>query len=152
MLTFGVERLEVVLPEVEELWHLHWQETEGYRHGLGFNPNVKDFLYYDKTGLFRLFTARDEVHRLMGHLGFIVYKSRHTQTKTAGEDFWYVRKEARGQKVASKLLGFALGNLRAEGVQQVTVSDKEPSDLGPLLKKFGFDQVAKQYSLIFKEQ
>lgn len=152
MLTFGEERLEAALEEVQELWQMHFQETEGYRHELGYNPDVEAFLKYDRGGMFRLYTIRNEEHRLMGQIGFVVYKSRHTQTTTAGEDFWYVRKEARGKGAASRLLGFALGKLSAEGVQQVTVSDKQPVNLEPLLKKFGFAFVSKQYSKLLTGQ
>lgn len=148
MLTFGEERLEAALEEVQELWQLHFQETEGYRHALGYSPDVEAFLKFDRGGMFRLYTIRNEEHRLMGQIGFIVHKSRHTQTRTADEDFWYVREEARGKGAASRLLGFALAKLRAEGVQQVVVTDKLPRDLGPLVKKFGFEQVARQYSLL----
>lgn len=150
MLTCKQERLADVLPEVEELWKEHWAETEGYRHVLGYNPDKEGFLKLDAAGMFRLYTAR--VHGvLVGQFGLLVYPSRHTQTRTASEDFFYVRKEFRGAGVASQLMRFGLMDLRDEGVEQVTFSDKEPSDLSSFLAKFGFKQVAKQYSLIFKE-
>ena len=38
-LTFHVERLRTVLPELIPLHDMHWQETEAYRHGLGLNPD-----------------------------------------------------------------------------------------------------------------
>lgn len=150
MLKLALERLSDVLHEVEELWRLHFQETEGYRHSLGYNPDKEGFLSYDRGGMFRLFTARID-GRLVGHLGFLVYPSRHTQTRTANEDFFYVRQEHRGAGVAADLLRFGLLELRDEGVDQVTFSDKQPSDLEPFLKKFGFKFVSKQYSLVFKE-
>ncbi len=146
----GRERLADVLPEVEELWRLHFQETEGYRHSLGYDPNKEGFLAYDRSGMFRLYTAREE-GRLVGHAGFIIFRSRHTQTQTAGEDFFYVRNESRGWGLATSLLRFALEDLRSEGIDQVTFSDKQPSDLEPFLKRFGFKFVSKQYSLVFKE-
>ena len=150
MLKLALERLSDILDEVEELWQLHFQETEGYRHALGYNPNKEQFLGYDRAGSFRLFTARRD-GRLVGQLGFIIFVSRHTQTKTAGEDFWFVREEERGAGTASRLLTFALAELRREGVEQVTVSDKQPQDLEPFLGRFGFKFVSKQYSLVFKE-
>lgn len=149
--TFNSERLEAVLPEVQALWALHWKETEGYRDALGYNPDLKAFVAYDRGGMFRLFTVRDEVGRLMGQIGFIVFPSHHTQQKTAGEDFWYVRKEARGRGIARKLLSFAVEALRQEEVRHITLTDKLPSDLGPLVKPLGFEFVARQYSLVLKE-
>lgn len=150
MLKLALERLSDTLPEVEELWRLHWQDTEGYRASLGYNPDKEAFLSYERSGMFRLFTARID-GRLVGHLGCLVFPSRHTQTQTANEDFFFVRAEHRGAGVAADLLRFGLLELRDEGVEQVTFSDKEPSNLGPFLSKFGFKQVAKQYSLIYKD-
>lgn len=150
--TFALERLSEIVPEVEELWRLHFKETEGYRHELGYNPDVPAFLKYDRADMFRLYTVRDEQRRLVGQIGFIVFKSRHTQTQTAGEDFWYIREDYRGGGIAKRLLAFALGKLAVEGVQQVTISDKQPTDLEPLLSKFGFKFVSKQYSLLMQRQ
>lgn len=150
MIALALERLSDILTEVEELWRLHFQETEGYRHSLGYNPDREGFLGYDRANMFRLYTAREN-GRLIGHAGFIVFRSRHTKTKTAGEDFFYVRDEARGVGVARDLMRFALQELRDEGIDQVTFSDKQPSDLEPFLRKFGFKFVSKQYSLVFKE-
>lgn len=150
MLTCKLERLSAAIDEVKVLWEKHFQETEGYRASLGYNPDVDAFLAFDRAGQFRLYTAR-RGGRLVGQLGCIIFKSRHTQTKTAGEDFYYVLPEERGQGTARELLRFGLLDLRDEGVEQVTFSDKEPSDLGPFLGKFGFKQVSKQYSLVFKE-
>lgn len=150
MLTCKQERLSDVLPEVEELWKEHWAETEGYRHMLGYNPDKAGFLSYDRAGMFRLYTVRDG-DRLVGQAGFVVFKSHHTQTMTASEDFFFLRPEARGRGVATQLLRFALQDLRDEGVEQVTASDKLDEDAGALFQKVGFKLVARQYSLIFSE-
>ena len=149
VVTFAVERLKDILPEMEELWRLHWQETEGYRDALGYNPDVRAFRAFDEAGMFREYTAR-EAGRLVGHIGFIVFKSRHTQTLTAGEDFFYFRPEARRGVLAVQFLRYALAQLRAEGVEAVTMSSKLSNDIDPLLKRVGFDLVAKQYQLLFK--
>lgn len=150
MLTFAVERLREVLPEVQELWALHWAETEGYRDELGYNPDVIAFVNLDNSNMFRLFTARDERGLLMGQLGFIVFRSRHTQSWVAGEDFLYFRKEARKGLAAVKFIRYALADLKALGIEQVTMSSKLANDIEPMLKRVGFDMVAKQYNMNLK--
>ena len=150
MVTFAVESLSAILPEAEELWRLHWQETEGYRDALGYCPNLDSFAGYDRAGMFREFTVR-ESGKLIGHIGFILFKSRHTQVLTAGEDFFFIRKEARRGGLGLQLLRFALAALKREGIQHVTMSSKLAVDIEPLLKRVGFQFVAKQYSLILKE-
>lgn len=149
-MTFSLERLSDILPQVEELWREHFAETEGYRHSLGYNPNRESFLTYERQGVLRLYTARDG-GRLVGQIGFLVYKSRHTQTMTAAEDFFYVRPEVRGKGVATGLLRYALQDLRDEGVPQATVTDKLDDDARRVFEKVGFKLVARQYSILFGE-
>jgi GNAT superfamily N-acetyltransferase len=149
-MVFAIERLSDILAEVRELWKEHFAETEAYRHSLGYNPNEEAFLGYERQGMFRLYTAR-EGKRLVGQVGFLVYKSRHTQTMTAAEDFFYVRPEVRGKGVATGLLRFALQDLRDDGIPQATVTDKLDDDARRVFEKLGFKMVARQYSIIFKE-
>lgn len=149
-MAFALERLSDILSEVKELWKEHFAETEGYRHSLGYNPNEEAFLAFERANQFRLYTARDG-RRLVGQIGFILYRSRHTQTMTASEDFFYVRPEARGQGVATGLIRFALQDLRDEGVPQATVTDKLDDDARRVFEKVGFKLVARQYSIVFKE-
>lgn len=148
-MTFALERLSDILPQVEELWKEHFDETEGYRHALGYNPNRESYLSYDRAGTLRLYTAR-EGGRLVGQVGFLIYRSRHTQTMTAAEDFFYVRPEARGKGVATKLFRFALQDLRDEGIEQATASEKLDDDARRVFEKVGFKCVGRQYSLLFK--
>ena len=149
-MTFSLERLSDILPQVRELWKEHFAETEGYRHALGFNPNEDTFLAYERQGALRLYTARDG-KRLVGQVGFLLYKSRHTQTLTANEDFLFLRPEARGKGVATGLLRFALQDLRDEGVKQVTASEKLDDDAKRLFEKVGMKFIAREYSIIFSE-
>lgn len=149
-MTFALERLSAILPQVEELWKEHFTETEGYRASLGYNPNRESFLEYDRAGSLRLYTARDGT-RLVGQVGFLLYRSRHTQTMVASEDFFYVRPEVRGKGVATGLLRFALQDLRDEGIPQAAASEKLDDDARRVFEKVGFKLVARQYSIVFKE-
>lgn len=149
-MVFGSESLAQTFPEVQELWRLHWEETEGYRDALGYNPDVLAFANLDSRGVWRHYTAREN-ERLVGHVGFLLYKSRHTRAFTASEDYFYLRKEHRGAGLATKLLSFALERLRQEGVKHVLMASKLAVDIQPLLERVGFKWVAKQYSLIFEE-
>jgi predicted acetyltransferase len=151
MLTYAVEQLQEALPEVQELWDLHWRTTEGYRDELGFNPDVNAMLSLEAANMLRVLTARDENGRLMGHIGFILFKSRHTQTYGAGEDFFYFRPEARKGMEAVKFLRWALEYLKGLGVRQVLISSKASYGIDPVLKRVGFEPVATQYNLIFPE-
>lgn len=149
MLKLAIERLTDILSEVEELWRSHFQEVVP-QQAASYNPDREGFLALERAGRLRLFTARID-GRLIGQLGFIVHRSRHTQLWVAEEEFLFVRREDRGGGIADELVRFGLLELRDEGIEEVRFSDKQPSDLEPFLKKFGFKFVSKQYSLVFRE-
>lgn len=147
---FAVERLRDMLPEAEELWRLHWQETEGYRDAQGYKPNLEQFLMLDDVGWFVVFTAR-EAGRLAGHLAFIVHVGRHTSKREAIEDYFYIRKEFRGGGNGRALLEFAVKELKARGCAGIGMSSKVTNDISPLLKKTGFKEVASLWMMNCEE-
>lgn len=140
---FALERLADILAEVEELWHAHWKETEGYRDSQGYNPDHKQYLRVEAQGAFLEYTARDEEGKLAGHVGYILHVSRHTSKLNAVEDYFYMRPECRGRGAASGLLRFAIADLQRRGCKQVGMSSKLTHDIEPLLAKVGFKHVAK---------
>lgn len=146
-LTFGVERLAHMYPEAEELWGLHWQETEGYRDEQGYRPDKSGFLTMEGAGNFVEFTARSSDGRLVGHLGYILHVSRHTSRLNAVEDYFYLRPEARKGLNAVRFLRFAVEVLKRAGCCQVGMSSKLTNNIGPLLKRVGFKHVADFYTM-----
>lgn len=151
MILFALEPLSVILPEVEELWRLHWQETEGYRDVQGYAPDIAQFMQMDKLGWFAEYTARDN-GRLVGHLGFIVHNSRHSRHRmSATEDFFYLRREYRRGMTAMQLLRFAVKSLKERGCSAIGMSSKLTNDISPLLKRAGFSQCASMWMMNVEE-
>lgn len=146
MLTFQKERLKDCLDEVKPLWFSHWKETEEYRDVQGYEPDESQFLYMDELGWFAEYTARND-GKMVGHVGFIVHKSRHTSKKTAIEDYFYILPEARHGMTAIKFLRFAIDDLKKTGCADIGMSSKLTNDIEPLLKRAGFKPVAKLYMM-----
>lgn len=146
-LAFAIERLGQMLPEAFSLWEAHWQETEGYRAEQGFRPNLEQYLAMEARGQFVEFTARGEDGRLVGHLGFVLHQSRHTCRPNAIEDYFYLAPEARKGLNALALLRYAVHELRALGMAQIGMSSKLTNDIEPLLRRAGFQCVAKLYTM-----
>lgn len=150
MITFAIERLSEMLPEAEELWRLHWQETEGYRDVQGYAPDIEQYRRLDSLGWFAQFTARHD-SRLVGHIGFIVHKARHTGRLNAIEDYFYLRPEYRGGGNGRKLLEFSVAALRGRGCAGIGMSSKVTHDISPLLEKLGFKRVASLWCMNVEE-
>lgn len=151
MVNFALERISDILPEAEELWRLHWEETEApYRGVQGYSPDIAQYMNLDRLGWFAEFTARDN-GRLVGHLGFIVHRGRHTRRLGAIEDYFYIRQEHRGGGNGMKLLKFAIDNLKSRGCTSIGMSSKVTHDISPLLKKAGFSHVAELWTMNVEE-
>ena len=146
-LTYAVEKLETIIPEVMRLWKMHWDETEAYRELQGYNPDLPQFIRLDRMDAFREYTARDESGKLVGHLGYILHTSRHTGHKAASEDFFYLVPEHRKGMNAMKLLRFAVEQLKQEKCAEIGMSSKLTNEIEPLLKRAGFNCVAKYYMM-----
>lgn len=147
MMKFATERLSACMPAAAELHEAHWAETEGYREQDGFCPDYEQFYQLERNQQFVYFTVRDEEQRLVGHLGFVIHKSRHTSQIEAVEDFFYLKPEARKGMTASGLLRAAVAWLRECGIKNIGMSSKLGHEIDPLLRRAGFVKVAYLYTL-----
>lgn len=145
--TFATERMSECMPASADLHADHWRETEGYREQDGYCPDYEQFWQMERHHQFVYFTVRDEGKNLVGHLGFIIHKSRHTSQIEAVEDFFYLKPEARKGMTASGLLRTAVAWLRECGIKNIGMSSKLTNDIDPLLRRAGFVKVANLYTL-----
>jgi hypothetical protein len=145
-LWFAMEKLRDIMSEVRPLWTMHYAETEGYRQQ-PMKPDEAQFLRMEESGMWRQFTARNAVGALVGHMGFIVHTNRHTSTKTAVEDYFYLLPEHRAGFNAVRFLRYVIGQLKAEQCAQIGMSSKLTNDITPLLKRVGFKHVANFFVL-----
>lgn len=114
---YAVERMRDHLDERRALDHSHWQETEGYRHGLGLNMDYTRLLSYEDMGQCLWFTMRRD-GELMGHAYFYLDRSVHTQKLIASEDVIYVKPEAR---IGRNTLAF--GHYWIEAAKRIQVTE-----------------------------
>jgi len=140
---FALEPIDTSPDETVALWEGHWAETEEAYRKSPLNPDWAQFKRLDEVGWGRYFTARVD-GKLAGHLYFILHTNRHTQTRTAVEDFYYFTPAHRRGMNAVKLLRFAVTILKAEGAEQIGMSSKLTGgkNIDPILKRVGFKHVA----------
>jgi L-amino acid N-acyltransferase YncA len=150
-LTFQAERLLDIIPEMELLHQLHWQETEGYRHGLGLDMDYATLVLEEQAGTMIQFTARAEGH-LVGNYRLYLRRDRHTQTLFAQEDTWYLMPEYRRGRNALRFLEYPREVLNAMGYHQfqADVADDNPA-ASRLLEHRGFKRVPKTKYILIEE-
>lgn len=146
--TVQIERFEDCLKELRPLHQAHWEETEGYRHGLELNPDYGRIIDYESRGMYRLFTLRAD-GELVGNIGIYFNWSTHTQKKIASEDTLFVRKDHRG-KVTKWFHDEVENALKAMGVSEIRITVKMTNRVGKLMQRWGYKPVAVEMVKVYE--
>jgi GNAT superfamily N-acetyltransferase len=144
MLTFAIEKLIDVWPELVEIHLKHWDETEAYRHGQPFDPRLERYREYEQICWYVLYTARDG-EKLVGNLGVYYAPSMHTQQLIATEDTLFLLPEYRKGRNAIEFIKFVEAECWRRGAVEIIVTAKDDK-VGRLLAHLDFQPVAMQYS------
>ena len=147
---FARECLRDIAGEIFRLGELHWQETEAYRHGQQFNPDVERYLHYNDIGYHIQFTARVD-GRLVGHAGMYLCRSMHTQQLVAHEDTWFMLKEYRKGRNAIRLWKYVEQEMRKMGAAEIAISAKLANSSGRIMELIGYRHTESIYSRQFPE-
>lgn len=123
----------------------HWRETEGYRHGQQFAPDLARYLQYEEVGYYVMFTVRHE-GRMVGYAGLYFTPSMHTQELICTEDTWFLLPEHRKGRNAIDFYKFLEAECRRRGVVEIGVTAKLTNGAGRILEYLGYREVSKQYS------
>lgn len=151
MLTFAREKLPPIWPEILRMGREHWEETEGYRHGLTFNPDAYRYFQFNELPgvgelpFYSMFTARDG-GKLAGYAGMYVTRSMHTQDVMATEDTWFLLPEYRKGRNALAFYKYIEEICRANGVIEIGMTAKLENGAGRILEYLGYTHVSRQYS------
>ncbi len=143
-LAFARESFETCLPESFPLFEAHWKETEMYRAGRPFAPDLPRYSEFDRIGFYQFFTARD-AGELVGNAGMYVTQSMHEAAKTAVEDTWFLKASHRKGRNAINFLKFVEQSLREQQVTEIYMTTKLANGAGRILEFCGYAHIANQY-------
>ena len=144
-MTFQEEMVGNCLEELKVLHWMHWQETEGYRHGLKFNPDYERLIAFNSTGYFRLYTIRDGI-AMIGDIGMYISQSMHTQTRIATEDTLFIHPDYRKGFIASRFVRYVEDCLVADDVREINITVKRTNRANVLMQRLGYAHVADHYT------
>jgi GNAT superfamily N-acetyltransferase len=146
-------RAREVLEDLKELHKRHWEETEGYRHGLTLNPDYARGLEVEEQGrLLLLGVIHMDTQQLVGNYGFYLSRSMHTQKLMATEDTLYILPEHRRGRLAVQLIRYAESALRHLGVEEVNVTVKKVNQVAQMMERLGYKPVATQLSKVLSDE
>lgn len=144
-LAFGIEKLAPIWPQIMGLALDHWHETEGYRHGQRFEPDIVRYLQWEQLGCYVMFTARD-AGRMVGYAGMYIVPSMHTQDLIATEDTWFLLPDYRKGRNALEFYKFVEAECRRRRVREIGMTAKMTNGAGKILEYLGYREVSRQFS------
>jgi GNAT superfamily N-acetyltransferase len=150
------EFLESCLDEAKVLLEKHWKEIALNKDKIKLNPDWEAYAELEAVGKLKIFTARDFTNTqpkdlsqgtLVGY--FVVFVDRHIHYKDhifAVNDLLFLSEEYRKGLTGVKLIKFAEGCLKSDGVSVMIVntSTKKPFDV--LMNRLGFNLIERVYS------
>jgi L-amino acid N-acyltransferase YncA len=137
-LAFERERMDDVFAEIQPLLKLHFAEIAHYAD-IPLDPDYRRYRRMEEAGALRVFTVR-VLGALKGYAIFCVAPSLHYQgSLQAVQDILYLDPEEREGRLGLKLIQYADGELKAEGVQVVVQHIKAAHDFSPILKRLGYE-------------
>lgn len=139
--TYAVERIVEIVDEIKPLHRAHWDETEGHRAGLPFNPDYATFARYERAGRYVLFTMRDEQGTLVGNCAMYLTRSAHTQTLMAREDTLYLVPQARRGRNAFRFVAYVERALHRLGAKEINITVKMVNEAGRFFRLLGYSHV-----------
>lgn len=149
--TFARERMHEVIDEIKPLHRAHWDETEGHRHGLPFDPAYHTFIQYELAGRYVLFTMRD-AGRLVGNCAMYLDMSAHTQTLIATEDTLYLLPQARQGRIAHRFVDYVERSLANLGAREICITVKTVNRAERFFRMLGYRHVENGLTKILEAQ
>jgi hypothetical protein len=146
VIKYQQEFVSQVEEEIKPLIAAHWEEVEVYQNEIKLNPCWESYYGLELQGNLKVFTARSE-ERLVGYFVAVVSPNIHHKTHLfALCDIVYLHKDYRKGLTGVKLIKFAEGCLRLDGVSVLVISSKVQSPLRRILTWLKFKPSECSYS------
>jgi hypothetical protein len=139
LITYQVEPYENALPELKEIYPVHWLELALFQDRMPLKPQDAEYIARDRDGRLFLVTCRRD-GELIGYYTCIVHNSLHYDIPTALMDMIYMKIEFRSRGYAIRMIKFVEKELIKRGVQIWFSGFKthKPLGLDRALKALGF--------------
>lgn len=153
--TYGVEKLANVRPELEALLPLHWQEIARDRDNPKFQlkPDWKSYFALESIGQFFMMCCRVD-SKLVGYLiGFVRPQLHYVDSVAFVADIYFVLPEYRRGRIGLELFRKAEQALRRRGVDKMYLGCKcaEHLDRSKLFEHLGFTRIEYLYAKVIPQ-
>lgn len=146
MISAQVETYADCLPELREIYPIHWQELALNKDKVPLNMMWEVYEQHDANDALLLVTLR-ECGSLVGYfIGFIYPGLHYRDCLTLTMDIFFTVPEVRGRTAALRLFRAVESEAKARGVQRVFFGSKNHRDSSRLFKALGYTPVETWHS------
>lgn len=148
MITYGIEKLDLALPALQELLLAQWPETGD--QNLTCAPNWGFYRALEKSGNVVLLMAR-EGSRAVGYAVALVYPNPNaTQSMVGSVPTWFMEMRPGRAIFVRSLLKAAITWLSAKTAKKIIVETEYGHSAGRLLEAMGFTPEKIGYKLVLE--
>lgn len=148
IITYKVEDIETVRPEMEPLTVLHWAELANDQDDIPLDFDWDLYISLQALGKIMFTTVRDN-GQLVGYHCALVSNHMHYKSTLHGiVDFVWIHPSFRRGFIGINLLKFVEKELRARGVKKVIMSSKNRLDTGALLERLGYQYSERVFTKV----
>jgi predicted acetyltransferase len=147
-ITYQVEKLENMLPEIKLLLDAHWEEVALDKDVIKLNPDYDKYLELSYKDILHCVTVREDGQMVGYHLSFIMPHLHYKDSLTAFTDIFFLRKDKRKGTIGIKLLKFMEQSLKEKNVQKIYMGTKLHIDISPILTHLGYRQIEKSFAKV----
>jgi hypothetical protein len=139
LITYQVEPYENALPELKQIYPVHWLELALFQDRMPLMPQDHEYIARDRDGRLFLTTCRRN-GELIGYYTCLVHNSLHYDIPTALMDMIYMKIEFRSRGYAIHMIKFVEKELIKRGIQVWYSGFKthKPLGLDRALEHLGF--------------
>ena len=138
--TYQRETVDGLLVEIMPLLMRHYEEIAWRKEQIKFDPDLDRYRKLEAADFLRIYTARTD-GILVGYAVFIISMHLHYKAnKVATNDIFYVEPSMRGAMVGRRLIGHVERELKAEGVEVISLHIKTAHNWQKLAEHWGYEQ------------
>ncbi len=145
MIKYQVESIEDCVKEIIDLFELHYDEIGDNPEGVKLAVDYDAFCYLEDEGRLHIVTARVD-EELVGYYISVLCNMLHFKGRVnAFNDAIYIKKEFRKGSLAVRMIKFAERELRALGVDRMTIHMKTKQPFDKLCEHLGMTCTERHY-------
>lgn len=147
MITSHIESFEQMLPELQRLLPLHWEELALNKDKVPLSPQYPVYIERERRGELLFVVLRDAGEMVGYFIGFIAPGLHYSTCLTCTMDIFWIRPDKRGSGLPGVRLFRAVeAECRRRGVQRWFVGSKCHADASALFEFLKFERVEVYFS------